>query len=123
MEAREALKILSSLRQGRFDTLVYLAPRRRTRWQVWRDLALFRLAGITQFIGHRGFAPFPPRLPGRPLPFLEDEADHLLSRLALSGIPVPRPEERRIDLRLSGEELAAARAWLEANWPPTAWPG
>ena len=105
----------SRLRQARFDTLVYLAPRMRTRWQVWRDLAFFRLAGITQFIGHRGFAPFPPRLPGRPLPFLEHEADHLLSRLALSGIPVPRPEERRIDLRLSGEELAAARAWLESQ--------
>jgi ADP-heptose:LPS heptosyltransferase len=27
---------------------------------------------------------------------------------------VPPPEERRIDLRLSGEELAAARAWLGA---------
>jgi ADP-heptose:LPS heptosyltransferase len=106
------LKLLPRLREGGFGALVYLAPRTRTRWQVWRDLAFFRLAGITRFAGHRGFAPFPPRVSGRPLPFLEHEADHLLSRLALSGIPVPPPEERRIDLRLSGEELAAARGWL-----------
>jgi len=106
------LKLLPRLREARFDTLVYLAPRRRTPWQVWRDLAFFRLAGVTDFVGHRGFAPFPPHIPGRPLPFAEHEADHLLSRLALSGIPVPPAGERRIDLRLSGEELAAARGWL-----------
>ena len=112
------LKILPRLRQARFDTLVYLAPRRRTRWQIWRDLAFFRLAGITHFFGHRGFTPLPPRIPGSPLPFVEHEADYLLSRLALSGIPVPPPEERRIDLRLSGEELGAAHWWLGRELPP-----
>ncbi len=115
MELWNAVKLLPKLRQARLDTLVYLAPRRRTRWQVLRDLAFFRLAGITLFLGHRGFAPFPPRIPGRPLPFVEHETDHLLSRMAISGIPVPRPQERRIDLRLSAEELAAARAWLASQ--------
>jgi ADP-heptose:LPS heptosyltransferase len=117
VDPRNALKILPKLRQARFDTLVYLAPRRRLRWQVWRDLAFFRLAGITHFFAHRGFTPLPPRIPGSPLPSVEHEADHLLSRLALSGIPVPPREERRIDLRLSGEELAAARGWLEGQLP------
>ena len=112
VDPRNLLKILPRLRQARFDTLAYLAPRRRTRWQVWRDLAFFRLGGITRFYAHRGFAPFPPRVPGKPLPFVEHEADHLLSRLALTGIPVPPPEERRIDLCLSAAELAAARGWL-----------
>jgi ADP-heptose:LPS heptosyltransferase len=115
MSSWNMLKLLPRLREGRFDTLVYLAPRRRTGWQVRRDLAFFRLAGTTRFFAHRGFAPFPPRMPGKPLPFVEHEADHLLSRLALSGIPVPPLEERRIDLRLSGEELAAARGWLQAQ--------
>jgi ADP-heptose:LPS heptosyltransferase len=139
VDPRNALKILPRLRRSGFDTLVYLAPRFRTRWQVLRDLAFFRLAGITHFYGHRGFAPLPPRVPGSPLPFVEHETDHLLSRLALTGIPVPPPEERRVDLRLSGEELSRARAWLEtrsgaehmgrliavgpgSNWPAKVWP-
>ncbi len=112
----KVLKLLPRLRRARFDTLVYLAPRGRKRWQVWRDLAFFRLAGITHIAGHRGFAPLPPRVPGSPLPFVGHETDHLLSRLALSGIPVPPPEERRMDLRLSGEELAAARGWLVSQF-------
>jgi ADP-heptose:LPS heptosyltransferase len=139
VDPRNALKLLPRLRQARFDTLVYLAPRLRKRWQVFRDLAFFRLAGITHFFGHRGFTPLPPRVPGSPLPFVEHETDHLLSRLALSGIPVPPPEERRIDLCISGKELSGARAWLEtlpgtdhmgrliavgpgANWPSKVWP-
>jgi ADP-heptose:LPS heptosyltransferase len=111
------LELLPKLRQAHFDTLVYLAPRRRTRWQVCRDLAFFRLAGIRHFYAHRGFSSLPPRVPGSPLPLVEHEADHLLSRLALSGIPVPPPQERRIDLRLSGQELAAARGWLAQQLP------
>ena len=139
VDPRNSLKILPKLRQARFDTLVYLAPRFRTRWQVLRDLIFFRLAGITHFYGHRGFAPLPPRIPGSPLPFVEHETDHLLSRLALTGIPVPPPEDRRVDLRLSGEELSRAGAWLEmlsgadhmgrllavgpgSNWPSKVWP-
>jgi len=136
---RNALKLLPRLRRSGFDTLVYLAPRLRTRRQVLRDLAFFRLAGITHFYGHRGFAPLPPQIPGTPLPFVEHETDHLLSRLALTGIPVPRAEDRRVDLRISGEELFRVRAWLEtrsgaehmgqliavgpgSNWPAKVWP-
>jgi ADP-heptose:LPS heptosyltransferase len=139
VDPRNVLKILPRLRQARFDTLVYLAPRLRTRWQVLRDLAFFRLAGISHFFGHRGFAPLPARIPGSPLPFAEHETDHLLSRLALSGIPVPPPEDRRVELHISGEELSVARGWLEAlsgtdhmgrlmavgpgsKWPSKVWP-
>ena len=139
VDPSNVLKILPKLRRARFDTLVYLAPRFRTRWHVLRDLAFFRLAGITHFFGHRGFAPLPTRIPGSPLPFVEHETDHLLSRLALSGIPVPPPEDRRVDLHISGEELSVARGWLEtlsgtehmgrliavgpgANWPSKVWP-
>jgi len=113
--AGSALELLPKLRRARFDTLVYLAPRRRTRREVWRDLAFFRLAGVTRFYAHRGFAPFPPRTSGSPLPLVEYEADHLLSRLALSGISIPPPNERRIDLKLSQAELDQARAWLASN--------
>jgi ADP-heptose:LPS heptosyltransferase len=111
------LKVLPRLRAARFDALVYLAPRRRPAKQVWRDLAYFRLAGIKQFFAHRGFTDLPPRVPGQPLPFVEHEADHLLSRLEVTGIPVPPLAERRLDLRFSAEELAAARGWLAAQLP------
>ena len=138
-DRRSGLKLLARLRAARFDTLVYLAQRIRTRWHVLRDLAFFRLAGVTHFFGHRGFTPLPPRIPRSPLPFVEHETDHLLSRLALSGIPVPPPGDRRLELYISGEELSVARAWLEtrsgtdhvrrliavgpgSNWPSKVWP-
>jgi ADP-heptose:LPS heptosyltransferase len=114
-DPRNMLAVLPALRRRRFDTLVYLAPRLRTRWQVWRDLFFFRLAGIRQFIGHKGFKPLPPRTPGERLPQLEHEADHLLDRLAKSGIPVSARDRRCMDLRLTQRELLDAEAWLEAR--------
>jgi len=114
---RKLLAILPRLRQGCFDTLVYLAPRLRKQWQVWRDLLFFRLAGISRFIGHRGFEPLPRPVPGHLLPHLDHEADHLLKRLARSGIPVPPPGHGCMDLRLTKRELAEAQEWLRAQVP------
>lgn len=136
---RGFFKLLRQLRRERFDTLVYLAPRQRTPRQVGRDLLFFRAAGIRHFIGHRGFTPHPPRAEGQPLPMLEHEADHLLSRLDRSGIPVPPPHRRRVDLRLTPDEIGRARSWLSAmcgeayegrlvaicpgsKWPSKIWP-
>jgi heptosyltransferase-3 len=112
--------LLARLRASRFDALVYLAPRRRTRAQVWRDLAFFRLAGIRRVFGHHGFTPLPARPAGAPLPALEQEADHLLGRLASSGIPVPSRGRGEMDLALTGEERAAAESWLRAHVPADA---
>lgn len=109
------LALLPKLRRQRFDTLVYLAPRQRTRWQVWRDLAFFRLAGIRYFHAHRGFEPLPGPGQGGSLPRVQHEADHLLYRLSLSGIPVPPPGEGCMDLRLTDREHAEASDWLTAR--------
>src|SRR5438128_2555156 len=62
------VQLLTLLRRERFDTLVYLAPRLRSRFDVKRDLAFFRLAGIRNFIGHTGFEALPARGVGEPLP-------------------------------------------------------
>ena len=113
--AREFFKLLLRLRRGHFDTLVYLAPRQRTPRQVRRDLLFFRAAGIRHFIGHEGFIPYPPRVDKEPLPFLEHETDHLLGRLERSGIPVPPLGQRRIDLKLTPDEIERARSWLAAS--------
>lgn len=138
-DPRKLLSVLPKLRQGRFDTLVYLAPRLRKRWQIWRDLTFFRLAGITQFIGHRSFESLPRPAPGDPLPYVEHEADYLLRGLAHSGIPIPPPGHGCMDLRLTERELAEAQEWLRAQigvnpqglliglgpgskWPSKVWP-
>lgn len=110
---------LGEIRRRRFDTLAYLAPRIRTRWQVRRDLAFFRLAGVRRFIGHKGITALPARATDGTLPEVEQEADHLLNRLSISGVPVPSPEHRRIDLCLTDAERERARAWLEAKLAAT----
>jgi heptosyltransferase III len=104
--------MLREIRRQSFDTLVYLAPRIRTRWQVRRDLLFFRMAGIRNFIGHRGVNPMQSPGDDNPLPEVEHEADHLLERLSLSGIPVPSPDKRSIDLQLTEKEHRQATDWL-----------
>lgn len=114
VNARRLLGCLSALRAGRYDTLVYLAPRTRTPKQVRRDLLFFRAAGVRQFIGHEGFAPLPGSEKGG-LPFLEHEADHLLGRLRKAGIQVPERGQGKLELALTAEEQAQADAWLAGN--------
>ena len=106
------VKLCERIRQEQYDTLVYLAPARRTRWQVWRDLAFFRLAGINVFIGHKGFVSRPRKRSGIPLPVVEHEADHLLARIALQGIAVPEGGKGSMDLLIQESELSDAKDWL-----------
>jgi heptosyltransferase-3 len=112
ISVRKILKILPKIRLGEFDTLVYMAPRFRSKWQVWRDLAFFRLAGIRRFIGWRGVKNLKKLVNKKPLPYLDREADHLLSRLARSGIPVPPPGQGCMDLLLNEAEIEEAKSWL-----------
>lgn len=116
VSVKEQLKLLFEIRKLKFDTLVYLAPRLRTAKQVKRDLLFFRLAGIGEFIGHKGLpSPLPEKENEKSLPLIEHEADHLLYRLSLSGIDVPPKGEGSIDLQLTQEEIERAKAWLEKN--------
>jgi lipopolysaccharide heptosyltransferase III len=108
-------RTLGDLRRGRFDTLVYLAPRTRTRWQVRRDLAFFRLAGIRHFIGHKGITMLPERTLAGKLPEVEHEADHLLDRLTASGLSVPSLKVGQLGLLLTETERARASAWINAE--------
>lgn len=132
--------LLREIRARRFDTLVYLAPRNRRRAQVWRDLGFFRLAGIRHFLAARGIEPLPPRRQNAALPTVTHEADHLLDRLALSGVAVPPRGNRRVELRLTGIERQRADSWLAeavgwnfastplvavgpgSKWPSKVWP-
>ena len=110
-------RLLATLRQKQFDTLAYLAPRIRTSRDIRRDLFFFRLAGIRTLIADRGFEPMPQRTNGQSLPAVEHEADHLLHRLSLSGIPIPSLGETKMDLALTAGESREADIWLSENVP------
>ena len=113
-----SLKLFNKLRNKNFDTLVYLAPRLRKKIQIYRDLIFFKLVGINQFIGHRGFEHLPRRILGSQLPITEHEADHLLKRIAKSGIPVSLNKNVCMDLSLTEFEINKAKEWLNINIPP-----
>jgi heptosyltransferase-3 len=112
----DRLRLLKKLRHGRYDTLVYLAPRRRSRSAVRRDLLFFRLAGIRNVIGQKGFVPMP-MSSGAELPGVEHEADHLLRRISLGGIPVPPVGAAKFTLDLTAEEQRETSLWWGTNVP------
>jgi heptosyltransferase-3 len=132
------LRLLAKLRRGAFDTLIYLAPRIRRPADVRRDLLFFRLAGISNVIGQKGFAPLP-RQSGEDLASVEHETDHLLNRLSLSGIVIPTPGAAKFPLQLTEDEKQSANLWWRENiritgmgqivgfgpgskWPSKVWP-
>jgi ADP-heptose:LPS heptosyltransferase len=103
---------LIKLRARRFDTLIYLAPGKRTRSQVERDRKFFKMAGIRHFYGMDSeFAETIPR-PALPLVEAPMEADLLLARLERSGIPIPPSQGGSMDLGLNAEDEAHFNDWL-----------
>lgn len=109
LEAWQKAVLLANLRRRRFDTLAYLAPSKRSPGQIARDRAFFGLAGIRRFLGMEGF--------GGPAPSETcQEADLLLRRLAVSGIPAG-PISTPIQLGLGAREESEVAAWL-AGYPP-----
>jgi heptosyltransferase-3 len=107
--------LLPLLREGQYSTLVYLYLSDRPYWRAWRDLTFFRLAGIKNFVATRGLRSIRSFPQKQSLPTVEHEADHLLRRLALSGISVPPPAQGNFDLGLTLDEIANADAWLKDN--------
>ena len=94
--------------------LVYLAPRIRPANDVRRDLLFFRSAGMKSIIGDAGFEVMPARRP-EGLPCVVHEADHLLNRLALSGIEVPKSNGNQMGLAITSDEQREADDWLRRN--------
>jgi heptosyltransferase III len=134
----EMIRLLFVLRRQKFDTLIYLAPRIRPPRDVRRDLFFFRMAGITDVLGHSGFEPLPLAADAA-LPEVVQEADHLLRRLSLSGIAVPESGQGKMDLEITESEHRQLAAWLAkrvstddqsqlvaigpgSKWPSKVWP-
>jgi ADP-heptose:LPS heptosyltransferase len=111
-DPKALVTMLPEIRRHRFDTLVYLAPRIRTPWQIRRDLLFFRMAGIKNFVGNTGIQRLERSVNGDSLPLVERETDELLGRLEAGGVPVPPKERRAINLRLDADERSRAESWL-----------
>ncbi len=98
------------VRSRRIDTLVYLAPSRRTMRQRSRDRLFFRAAGVTRFIGMEGFPPPETWLSGaRTLP---SEGELLLRRLERSGVPVPEAGRASLELSIGQVEERRVADWM-----------
>jgi ADP-heptose:LPS heptosyltransferase len=112
MRSGQMLALLTSIRLKRFDTLVYLAPTGRKPEQVTRDHRFFKMAGIRNFIGMRGFKALEPKELGRPLRQSPLESELLLLRLAASGLEIAPEDQVRMDLGLGPDDDAPVRDWL-----------
>lgn len=108
------LCLWGQLLSRRFNRLVYLVPSQREQNSIKRDLRFFRLTGIKQIIGEKGFCYFPGRQDGRPLPKVPHAADLLLSRLAIAGLIVPPPGKGRVDLAINDPERKVVDHWARS---------
>lgn len=117
-KALGALRLWWTLRRGRYDLVVYLAPSVRAQAQIDRDTLFFRWAGIRQVIGARQMreafegvtgADTAPSAPV--LARVDSEAELLLRRLDGSGLALRPLAQSRMDLALQPHELEAIAAW------------
>ena len=112
-------KVIIALRRKRFDAVAYLAPSIRSPKQRKRDALFFRLAGIKQTLGFEGFPDDPyPRSSNGSLARVTNEAEALLGRLALSGLPKVEQGCGRMDLLITPAETAAADHWWSKERGP-----
>lgn len=111
------LKLLSQLRRGKYDAVVYLMTRNRTKSQIQRDLLIFRLGGIKKIFGVEylkdNLIDPDEQNPG---PVRETEAEFLLSCLSEDvDFPAVQPIDLSSELLLTEAEKNKATKWLEEN--------
>jgi heptosyltransferase-3 len=105
------------LHRAHYDGLVYLVQGDRRNFSLKRDILLFRIIGIRRFFGHRGFKLVLPDQVPRPLPTVPHQSDQILSRLAVTGIPVPPPGLGQMDIGVSTEERRPVDLWASEKVP------
>jgi ADP-heptose:LPS heptosyltransferase len=104
--------LAASIRARGFDTLVYLAPTGRKPEQVTRDYRFFKMAGIRNFIGMRGFQALQAQETGVPLRESPRESELLLLRLAASGLEIAPEDQRSMELGLGADDEKRVGSWL-----------
>ena len=105
-------RLLFRLRIQRYNSLVYLIRQFANNPRVRRDKMFFRLAGIKEFIGTRGFGNNLPMQLGRPMPVVPHVADTLLASLRASGLRTPIAGQGCFDLNIGVSEKERVNRWL-----------
>ena len=82
---------------------------RMRAWRMWCGLC-----GIPRYMGDKALFVFPPRSEGELPPAVPHHLDMIAARLEADGIIV---DDRRIDLRLTDDEVALARGIWNKNIP------
>ena len=115
-----AWRQIRRLQKQGFTTLVYLVPSGRTKRARLRDRIFFRLAGVRQLLATKGFSEnLQPKSPDGKLVPKPKEADALLERLRLDGLPVPAPGGGCMDLSITEAERQKVNDWWQkANVRP-----
>jgi heptosyltransferase III len=108
-------KLFLEIRRGKFDALIYLMSRNRSKKSIERDKLFFRFAGIKNIIGTEYLLNnLLSYNQARPLPKVESEVDFFLNCLKPDIFSVnnskPKPE-----MLLNVDEIQTADKWLEDN--------
>jgi len=106
-------RLLFSIRKRNFDAFVYLIGTNNGAPRISRDIRFFKLAGIRNFIGTKGFCTYPPRQPGKPMPVVPHIADTLLERLRTSDLQTPPVGKGRVDVNIAAREREGVDEWLD----------
>jgi len=97
------ITVLIKIRFRSYDQLVYLIRTGNSISRVNRDMRIFRLAGIRNFIGIEG-CHNQPRFRSSPLAQSPNIAEELLNRLRFSGLSVPDLKNARFDIGINSVE-------------------
>lgn len=114
---RDHFELAKLLRKGRFDAVVYLMPRTRSRLQIYRDFLFFRTIGIRKVLGFK-------HLLGNllevhsphPSPIVDREGDFLTDCLNADEFPETNVPDR-YDPGLTQEEVSFAKLWITGQVP------
>jgi heptosyltransferase III len=109
-------KLFLEIRRGKFDALIYLMSRNRSKKSIERDKAFFKFAGIKNIIGTEYLlSNLLSYNQAKPLPKVESEVEFFLnclkSDVSSVGKSMPKPE-----MLLTVDEIKAADQWLKDNY-------
>ena len=108
-------KLFLEIRKRKFDVLIYLMTRNRSRQSVKRDELFFQFAGIKRIIGMEyllnNLLSYDQT---KPLPKVESEVNFFLSCLRSDQFPAVVPQFKS-EMLLTDEEIGFSEHWLKKN--------
>ena len=114
------VKLIFEIRRQKFDAVIYLMPRVRTRQQIERDIKFFKLCKIPKVLGANYLSDNTLTLETpRPTPRVISESQFLIDTLGHEGLNIDENAANIHDLGLSDEEYTAADSWFKTVIRPS----